>query len=81
MANSHSTVDLSHHLSDRALNVKPSPLKSMYKYLGVPGIIGLAGTYGFAAMTRRNIVLNRLRSLSQEVKMLSSLRAANRSQL
>lgn len=30
-------------MSDRALNVKPSPLKSMYKYLGVPGIIGLAG--------------------------------------
>ncbi|KAJ1308692.1 hypothetical protein OPQ81_004383 [Rhizoctonia solani] len=36
-------VDLSHHLSDEAKNMKPSPLKGMYKYWGMPGLVNLAG--------------------------------------
>ncbi|KDN51005.1 hypothetical protein RSAG8_00634, partial [Rhizoctonia solani AG-8 WAC10335] len=36
-------IDLSHHLSDEARNIKPSPLKGMYKYWGMPGLVNLAG--------------------------------------
>ncbi|KAH7343754.1 pyridoxal phosphate-dependent transferase [Rhizoctonia solani] len=36
-------VDLSHHLSDEARNMKPNPLKGMYKYWGMPGLVNLAG--------------------------------------
>ncbi|KAG9094722.1 hypothetical protein FS749_011948 [Ceratobasidium sp. UAMH 11750] len=43
MANLHTEVDLSHHLSDRAKNIRQNPLKAMYKYWGVPGLIQLAG--------------------------------------
>ncbi|KAF8607804.1 PLP-dependent transferase [Ceratobasidium sp. AG-I] len=43
MANWRSSVDLSHHLSDRARSVRPNPLKALYKYMDVPGIISLAG--------------------------------------
>ncbi|QRV87930.1 aminotransferase class I and II protein [Ceratobasidium sp. AG-Ba] len=43
MANSHVEVDLSHHLSDTARNIRPNPLKAMYKYMDVPGLIAIAG--------------------------------------
>ncbi|KAG8743958.1 hypothetical protein FRC10_011032 [Ceratobasidium sp. 414] len=43
MANTHTEVDLSHHLSDRAKNIRQNPLKALYKYWGVPGLILLAG--------------------------------------
>ena len=36
-------VDFSHHLSDEAKSLRPNPLKGMYKYWGVPGLINLAG--------------------------------------
>lgn len=38
-----SSVDLSHHLNDVARRRKPSPLKEMAKYMGVPGMTSLAG--------------------------------------
>ncbi|KIM25871.1 hypothetical protein M408DRAFT_17111 [Serendipita vermifera MAFF 305830] len=37
------SIDLSHHLSDLAIARGVSPLKSMFKYLGRPGLIALAG--------------------------------------
>jgi hypothetical protein len=43
MANTHADIDLSHHLSDIARNLRPNPLKAMYKYWGTPGLIELAG--------------------------------------
>jgi hypothetical protein len=43
MANTHADIDLSHHLSDIARNLRPNPLKAMYKYWGVPGLINVAG--------------------------------------
>ncbi|KAG9083456.1 hypothetical protein FS749_006017, partial [Ceratobasidium sp. UAMH 11750] len=43
MENLHTEVDLSHHLSDRAKNIRQNPLKAMYKYWGGPGLIQLAG--------------------------------------
>ncbi|KAG9092195.1 hypothetical protein FRC06_000201 [Ceratobasidium sp. 370] len=43
MAEPHTEVDLSHHLSDRAKNIRQNPLKALYKYWGVPGLIQLAG--------------------------------------
>ncbi|THH28413.1 hypothetical protein EUX98_g5776 [Antrodiella citrinella] len=36
-------VDLSHHISDLAKARQPSPLKSLSKYVGTPGLITLAG--------------------------------------
>ncbi|CAE6427770.1 unnamed protein product [Rhizoctonia solani] len=36
-------MDLSHHLSDEARNIGPNPLKGMYKYWGMPGLVNLAG--------------------------------------
>lgn len=36
-------VDLSHHLSDVAKSIKPNPLKVLYKYRDIPGLVKLAG--------------------------------------
>ncbi|KAG8701459.1 hypothetical protein FRC09_005355 [Ceratobasidium sp. 395] len=36
-------IDLSHHLSDTARGIRQNPLKAMYKYWGVPGLINVAG--------------------------------------
>lgn len=36
-------IDLSHHLSDLAKNRTESPLKGMWKYMGKPGLIVMAG--------------------------------------
>ncbi|KAF8520678.1 pyridoxal phosphate-dependent transferase [Gautieria morchelliformis] len=36
-------IDLSHHLSELSKARKPSPLKSLQKYVGRPGLISLAG--------------------------------------
>ncbi|KAF8709556.1 Cyclophilin-like protein, partial [Rhizoctonia solani] len=43
MAKLDSPVDFSHHLSDEARGMKPNPLKGMYKYWGMPGLVNLAG--------------------------------------
>ncbi|KAG9127833.1 hypothetical protein FRC07_008476 [Ceratobasidium sp. 392] len=43
MTSARAEIDLSHHLSDRARNIRPNPLKAMYKYWGVPGLINVAG--------------------------------------
>jgi hypothetical protein len=37
------SVDLSHHLSDLAKARQPSPLKTLFKYLGQPNMLALAG--------------------------------------
>ena len=37
------SIDLSHHLSDVAKARRPSPLKTLAKYLYNPGLIPLAG--------------------------------------
>jgi len=38
-----SAIDLSHHISELAKARRPSPLKGLAKYMGVPGLISLAG--------------------------------------
>lgn len=43
-------IDLSHHLSDLAKARKPSPLKSLAKYFGKPGLISLAGGMPFTVL-------------------------------
>jgi aromatic amino acid aminotransferase I / 2-aminoadipate transaminase len=37
------SIDLSHHLSDLAKARGVSPLKGLFRYLGRPGMVALAG--------------------------------------